>query len=131
VNERLEYVLDSTALIALVLGEPGFERVQELLDRSVINAVNLTESIHKLVRKGSAARAVERLLQGLELNVIDWSESLSYQSAEFAVMGKAQGLSLGDRACLALAKHLDATAVTADGTWRRVPGLGVRVLMFR
>jgi ribonuclease VapC len=131
VNERPEYVLDSTALIALVTKEPGFERVQELLERSTINAVNLTETIHKLVQKGSPHRLVERKLQGLQLNVIAWSESLAYHSAEFANLGKSHGFSLGDRACLALAKQLHATAVTADQVWRQVPGLGVAVLMFR
>jgi ribonuclease VapC len=131
VNGRLEYVLDSTALIALVLGEPGFERVQGLLERSGVSAVNLTETIHKLVQKGSAQRSVEHLVQGLQLNVIAWSEDLSYQSAEFAVLGKSHGLSLGGRACLTLAKQLKATAVTADQAWTEVPALGVRLLMFR
>jgi len=88
-------------------------------------------ALHKVVQKGSDARLVERMLQGLQLNVIAWSESLAYRSAEFATFGKSHGLSLGDRACLALAKQLRATAVTADGAWRQVPGLGVRLLMFR
>jgi ribonuclease VapC len=131
VNGRLDYVLDSTALIALVGREPGFENVQALLERSAINAVNLTETIHKLVQKGSDNRLVERMLQGLQLNVIAWSESLAYRSAEFALYEKSHGLSLGDRACLALAKQLRATAVTADRAWRQVPGLGVRLLIFR
>jgi ribonuclease VapC len=117
VNGRVDYVLDSTALIALVAREPGFERVEELLERSAINAVNLTETIHKLVQKGSASRVVERMLQGLQLNVIAWTEDLAYRSAEFAILGKSHGLSLGDRACLALARQLHATALTADQAW--------------
>lgn len=130
-NGRLEYVLDSTALIALVLGEPGFERVQALLEKSAISAVNLTETIHKLVQKGPATRSVEHLLQALQLNVVAWSEDLSYRSAEYAALGKSHGLSLGDRACLTLAKQLKATAVTSDLAWGKVPALGVRLLMFR
>jgi ribonuclease VapC len=131
VNGRLEYVLDSTALIALVLGESGCERVQALLEKSAISAVNLTETIHKLVQKGPAARSVEHLLQSLQLNVVAWSEDLSYRSAEYAVLGKSHGLSLGGRACLTLAKQWKATAVTSDLAWGKVPGLGVRLLMFR
>ena len=105
--------------------------MQELLERATISAVNLTETIHKPVGKGSADGLVERLLQGLRLNVADWSEGLAYSSGEFADLGRSHGLSLGDRACLTLAKQLHATAVTADRTWRQVPGLGVKILMFR
>jgi ribonuclease VapC len=131
VNGQVEYVLDSTALIALVLREPGWERVAEVLDRSAISAVNLMETIHKLVQKGSPYRVAERLIRELRLDVMDWSESLAYRSAEFASFGHSHGLSLGDRACLTLTKHLHATAVTSDRAWRQVPGLGVSLLSFR
>jgi len=57
------------------------------------------------------------MLQGLQLNVIAWTEDLAYRSAEFAILGKSHGLSLGDRACLALARQLHATALTADQAW--------------
>jgi ribonuclease VapC len=129
VNARLDYVLDSTALIALIAEEPGFEKVQELLESAIISAVNLSETIHKLIQKGSTDNLVKRLLRGLQLNVVDWSEGLAYSSAEFASLGRSHGLSLGDRACLTLAKQLHATAVTADRAWRQVPG--VKILMFR
>jgi PIN domain nuclease of toxin-antitoxin system len=67
----------------------------------------------------------------LELRVEDWSEDLAYRSAEFTRFNKSHGLSLGDRACLTLAKQLHATAVTSDQTWRRLPALGVRIMAFR
>jgi PIN domain nuclease of toxin-antitoxin system len=56
---------------------------------------------------------------------------LAYRSAEFTRFNKSHGLSLGDRACLTLAKHLRATAVTSDRTWRRIPSLGVPIMIFR
>ncbi|HYL76829.1 MAG TPA: type II toxin-antitoxin system VapC family toxin [Bryobacteraceae bacterium] len=130
-NGRREYVLDSTALLALVFRETGWEKVVDLAPRSSIGAVNLTETIHKLIHRGSSAHAAEDLLQKMELDVVDWSEDLAYRSAEFAMFGRSHGLSLGDRACLALAKHLHATAVTSDRAWREIRGLGVPVLMFR
>lgn len=119
-NGRVKYVLDSTALIALVSSEPGCENVAAILDGSTISAVNLTETIHKLVQRGSAPQIVERLLGELQLNVTEWTETLSYRSAEFAMFGRSHGLSLGDRACLTLAKQLRATAVTSDHAWRPV-----------
>jgi ribonuclease VapC len=131
VNALPEYVLDSTALIALVSQEPGHERVTEILERATISAVNLTETIQKLVQRGSPRGVVERLLRNMQLTVTDWSESMAYRSAEFAMLGRSHGLSLGDRACLTLAKQLNATAVTADRAWRQVSGLGVSLLIFR
>jgi ribonuclease VapC len=131
VNGRFDYVLDSTALIALIAQEPGYEKVQDVLDNSTISSVNLTEVIHKLVQKGTNLRIVERLLKELQLNVIDWSEVLAYRSAGFATFGKSHGLSLGDRACLTLARQLQAAAVTADRAWRQVPELGVELFVFR
>jgi PIN domain nuclease of toxin-antitoxin system len=51
VNGRLDYVLDSTAPIALIAQEPGHEKVQDVPDNAAISTVNLTEVIHKLVQK--------------------------------------------------------------------------------
>jgi ribonuclease VapC len=131
VSSRAEYVLDSSALIALLSLETGYQRVAELMSASVISAVNLAETVNKLVREVPSMEAVRELLAKLELSVEDWTEDLAYQSREFVPFNKSHGLSLSDRACLTLAKHLDATAVTSDRAWQRLPSLGVSVMMFR
>jgi ribonuclease VapC len=131
VSSKIEYVMDSTALIAVVYQEPGYERVVEILDKSAISAVNLAEIINKLILRGSPAEAVRHALLKLELTVEDWTDDLAYRSAEFTPFTKSHGLSLGDRACLTLAKQLHATAVTSDRTWRRMPSLGVPIMIFR
>jgi len=131
VSSKIEYVMDSTALIAVVYQEPGYERVVEILDKSAISAVNLAEIINKLILRGSPAEAVRHALLRLELTVEDWTDDLAYRSAEFTPFTKSHGLSLGDRACLTLAKQLHATAVTSDRTWRRMPSLGVPIMIFR
>ncbi len=130
-NSMTEYVLDSTALIALVQLEAGHQRVAELMERSAISAVNLAETIHKLVQRGASTGGIRGSLAHLELAVQDWTEDLAYLSSEFTQFTKSHGLSLGDRACLTLAKHLRATAVTSDRAWRRIPSLGVRIMIFR
>jgi ribonuclease VapC len=122
--------LDSAAVIALLYLEPGYQRVAEVLDKSAISSVNLAEIFNKLVQKASA-QEVRELLRPLELQVEDWSEDMAYRSAEFSSFSKSHGLSLGDRACLTLAKQLRATAVTSDRAWRRLPSLGVRIMIFR
>lgn len=105
--------------------------MERILSESVISSVNLSEIINKLVLRGSSAEAARTSLSSLKLRVEDWTEELAYQSAEFTRFNKSHGLSLGDRACLTLAKRLHATAVTADRTWRRAPHLGVRIMIFR
>jgi ribonuclease VapC len=131
VNGTVEYVLDSTALIAIVEQEPGYQRVEDLLGNSAISAINLAETMNKLVDRGSPAETVRGVLVKLELTVEAWSEDMAYRSSEFTRFSKSHGLSLGDRACLTLAKQLRATAVTSDRTWRRLPSLGVRIMIFR
>lgn len=129
-SSKIEYVLDSAAVLALLRLEPGYQRVAELLERSVISSVNLAETLNKLAQK-TPLKEARVLLLGMELRVEDWSEEMAYLSAEFSKFNKSHGLSLGDRACLALAKQLHATAVTSDGNWRRTPSLGVRIMLFR
>jgi ribonuclease VapC len=127
----IEYILDSTALIALVGLETGSQRVGELLETSAVSAVNLAETANKLLEKGFSAAEVRVSLAKLKLKIEDWSEDMAYRSAEFSRFNKSHGLSLGDRACLTLAKQLHATAVTSDRAWRRLPSLGVSVMLFR
>jgi ribonuclease VapC len=127
----IEYILDSTALIALVGLETGSQRVGELLETSAVSAVNLAETANKLLEKGFSAAEVRVSLAKLKLKIEDWSEDMAYRSAEFSRFNRSHGLSLGDRACLTLAKQLHATAVTSDRAWRRLPSLGVSVMLFR
>src|SRR5437588_708593 len=110
----VEYVLDASALIALLMGEPGHDKVREVLDRAIISAVNLAEVVAKMIQKGAEREVTGRLLRELSLTVVDWTEALAYASAEFAPLAWKNGISLGDRACLTLARQLHATAVTAD-----------------
>jgi ribonuclease VapC len=130
VSLKIEYVLDSSAVLALLHLEPGYQRVAELLEQSAISSVNLAEIFNKLVQRASTEE-VREFLRPLELQVEDWSEDMAYRSAEFSAFSKSHGLSLGDRACLTLAKQLRATAVTSDRAWRRLPSLGVRIMIFR
>jgi ribonuclease VapC len=131
VNSSADYVLDSSALLALLGLETGHQQVAEVIRRSVVSAVNLAEVTNKLAHETPSVEAVRMIVASLELHVVDWTEEMAYQSAEFTPFNKSHGLSLGDRAYLTLAKRLPATAVTADRTWRRAPHLGVRIMIFR
>ena len=129
-TEQPQYVLDSSAVIALVRREQGWEKVQSALEHSVISAISLTESMTKLIRQGGEPRLVERLLRALDLEVIPWDEQLAWASRHLCPLAWTNGISFADRACLTLARHLDLAAMTADSEWKK-PRQGVQVHLFR
>ncbi len=108
-------VLDASAVLAFLLGEPGAERVEAALDGGFIGAANWAEVAQK-VRSAPADWGMARaLLLSYSLAV----EPVTSADAETAaaLWRRGSGLSLGDRLCLALAERLDATVLTADRAW--------------
>jgi ribonuclease VapC len=129
-TDRAQYVLDSSTLIVLVRGEPGSETVRAAMGASVVGAVNLTETMAKLIRAGSEPRLVERYLRGLQLEIVPWDEELAWESRALCSPAWTQGISFADRACLALARHLRLAAITSDAAWKKLD-IGVRVVLLR
>ena len=113
-------VLDSSALLCLLNGEAGAERVAEALPFAVIGAVNLAEVVTKLRECGLSAEEVEEALGGFNLDVRPFTAVQAYSTGQLRQSTRSQGLSLGDRACLALAVELGAPALTADQAWGKV-----------
>jgi len=120
---KAQFVLDASALLSIVLDERGRERVDEVLDRSGIHAVNLAEVIGRLVRSGMPAEKAIATLHELQLEV---EEEFGASQAEFcgALLGTRRdlGLSLGDCVCLTMAAFRGAVAVTADRRWQELDG---------
>jgi PIN domain nuclease of toxin-antitoxin system len=120
---KAQFVLDASALLSMVLDERGHERVDRILDRSRIHAVNLAEVVGRLVRSGMPAEKAAATLQELQLEV---EEEFGARQAEScgALMGTRRdlGLSLGDCVCLTTAAWLGAVAVTADRRWKELEG---------
>jgi len=120
---KAQFVLDASALLSIVLDERGHERVDRILDRSRIHAVNLAEVVGRLVRSGMPAERAVATLHELHLEV---EEQFGARQAEFcgALLGTRRdlGLSLGDCVCLTMAAWLGAVAVTADRRWQQLDG---------
>jgi PIN domain nuclease of toxin-antitoxin system len=120
---KAQFVLDASALLSIVLDERGHERVDRILDRSRIHAVNLAEVVGRLVRSGMPAERAVATLHELHLEV---EEEFGARQAEFcgALLGTRRdlGLSLGDCVCLTMAAWLGAVAVTADRRWKELDG---------
>ncbi len=123
-----QVVLDASALLALLLGEPGAERIRPVLAVSAICAVNFAEVIGYFCRNGVAVADIRRVLDPLPAVRVPFDESLAYEAGLLLPVTRPYGLSFGDRACLALARRLDIPALTADRSWQKAgAAAGLRV----
>ena len=123
-------VLDASALLAYLQDEPGGERVRAVIANAVMSTVNWAEVIGKARDEGVDTRGLQDDLASLGLAF----EPFSVAQAEIAGQLKGRtrhlGLSLADRACLALGIDRDETVYTADRAWLG-PDLGVDVEAIR
>lgn len=113
-------VLDASAMLAFLQDEPGARTVEKYLTRASMSTVNWAEVVQKLHEVGVELNGLRDEILGLGLDLVP----LEVEDAELAGMLRKQtrsaGLSLGDRACLALATRLRVRAVTADRDWLKV-----------
>jgi PIN domain nuclease of toxin-antitoxin system len=118
-----QFVLDASALLSILQNEPGQERVNRILDRSRIHAINVAEVIGRLIHVGMPAENAFAVLRDLHLEI---DEAFGAAQAEFcgALLGTSRdlGLSLGDCVCITMAAWLGAVAVTSDQSWKRLDG---------
>jgi PIN domain nuclease of toxin-antitoxin system len=126
----VEYVLDASALLALLNAETGADLVQDFLPDASISTVNLAEAVTRLSAVGMPENDIRNTLTLLGLEVIHFDEEQAYQAGLLYSYGRVYGLSLGDRACLALARTSAATAVTADRAWEELD-LGIEIKLIR
>jgi PIN domain nuclease of toxin-antitoxin system len=123
-----EAALDASAVLALLLGEPGAEAVALRLPKAVIGAVNAAEVLGKLVGAGMPAADARTALEALGIDVVPFDREQAVDVGALRRVTSSAGLSLGDRACLALARSRAAEAVTMDAAWAGLD-TGVRVVV--
>ena len=124
------YVLDASALLCLLNQEPGAVRVGEAMAGATISAANLIEVISKLIDKGLDGPTVVADLAELDMVVADVDRTQAEQAGLLRLKTRTHGLSLGDRACLALAQQTGSIALTGDRAWAGL-NLGIEVELFR
>ena len=115
-----KYVLDASAILALLNQEHGEDRVARLLPQSVVSAVNAAEVLSKLVDGGMPIDAACESVDLLRLEVIDFTRRLAERSALLRPSTRKKGLSLGDRSCLALGIEMGSEVVTAEKDWDKL-----------
>ncbi len=123
-------VLDASAVLAMIQQEPGGAAVAELLGRAVISSVNLAEVGSRVIDGGVDAQVAKRMLDDFYLEVPDFDAEMAHASAALRAETRFLGLSLGDRACLALGKTLGLPVLTADRAWGKLD-IGVEVQLLR
>jgi PIN domain nuclease of toxin-antitoxin system len=112
-----EVVLDASALLALLHREPGHEEVARVIPDAAISAVNISEVVSKLAESGMPGEKIEEALEGLALEICDFGRELAFQAGMLRLTTRSRGLSLGDRACLALGERLNLPVLTTDRAW--------------
>jgi Uncharacterized protein conserved in bacteria len=136
-SETLASVLDASALLAHLNEEKGASVVrQAMADGAAISVVNWIEVLSKIAQRGEDPELAAAEMKGAGLigNVVTIeavTEQDSIEIARLRPLTKKQGLSLADRACLALSIRLGVPAVTGDRDWQALPEVGVAVKLIR
>ena len=123
-------VVDSSAVVAAVLEEPGGEEMASRDGPFLISAVNLCEVLERLAVGIVAESQTLAMLEDLGLVLVDFTPDLAAMAARLKAPTRSVGLSLGDRACLALALREQAPVLTGDRAWSKVD-VGVEVVLIR
>jgi ribonuclease VapC len=123
-------ILDASALIAFLHDEPGSGAVLDAIAQAAaVSVVNWAEALSKVAADGDDPQAVAVGFEGT-LIFEPLTETDCIEIARLRPITKARGLSLADRACLALAKRLDIPVLTADRDWSDLD-LGIAVQLIR
>jgi ribonuclease VapC len=125
-----EAVLDASALVAFLRNEPGAEKVAAVLPLACISAVNLAETLSKMVEYGKPLEEVGYQIERLRIPAIPFDAVQAKIVASLWKVTRVAGLSLGDRACLALSLQRGLPVLTADRKWAAAD-VGVKVDMIR
>lgn len=123
-------VLDASALLAFLNDEPGGEVVEGVIDVAALSTVNWAEVVQKALDRAIDVEDLQPDLEALGLTIVPFTAAQAEQTARLRAVTRSAGLSLGDRACLALASELGLPALTTDRIWSELP-LSVEVRVVR
>ena len=123
-------VLDSSAILALFEKEQGWEKVRAALPDGVVSSLTLAEVVTRLTLRGGKPSEIAAAWDGLQFVVEPFDDARARIAGLLVDKTRPFRLSLADRACLALARELGLSVVTADRSWRKVQ-IGVEVVLIR
>ncbi|WP_066918731.1 type II toxin-antitoxin system VapC family toxin [Methylobacterium sp. CCH5-D2] len=123
-------VFDTSAVIALLRGEPGAPIVAGRVGQAAMSTVNLQELIKALILRGVVLPVIEEMIQELRLDLHAHDREAAFAAARLTEATRSHGSGLGDRTCMALAIKLGVPVLTTDRAWAKlkIPGLTVEVV---
>ncbi|WP_066658831.1 type II toxin-antitoxin system VapC family toxin [Sphingomonas sp. CCH9-E2] len=122
-------VLDASAIIALALGERGGGVVAALAKGALMSAVNMSEFLQRMADRNVPHDDAAEQLARFEIDIVAFQHHHAIQAAAYRPLTRHLGLSLGDRACLALARERQSTILTADRRMAEANvGLDIRMI---
>jgi PIN domain nuclease of toxin-antitoxin system len=123
-------VLDASALLAFLHDEPGADRIRQALDGGIVSAVNWAEVVQKSLQRRADVAGMQEEFAEIGVAFEPFTASQAEITAHLWEKTRRHGLSLADRACLALAMVRKAPVLTADRVWGELE-LGIEVQMLR
>lgn len=123
-------VFDASAVLALLNREAGWQKAEAALGDASISSVNVCEVLSRLIERSVPEKAAWEIFGALELESIPFGNGHAREAAHLRAATRKQGLSLGDRACLALARTLKRPVMTADRAWKDMD-VGVEIRLLR
>ena len=123
-------VADASAVLAFAFREAGWETAMPLLRGSLISAVNAAEVTSRYIAEGGSMTSTRGMLDDLYVVVSPFDAEQAFHTGELHRQTRPYGLSMGDCACLALARARNLPVVTADRAWRSLP-LDLEVVLIR
>jgi ribonuclease VapC len=123
-------VLDSSAIIAVINNEPGAERVLLVSDGASVSTLIVAEVTSWLAVRDAHEDEIHRTIADFNLVVQPFHQSRAIAAGLLVRKTGHRGLSLADRACLALAIELGMPVLTGDRAWRDLD-IGVEMRIFR
>ena len=124
-------VLDASALLAYLFREAGHDIVEKHLESACISTVNLSEVTGRFTRDGIDASLFVQEIQRTSIEIVPFTQTQALYTANLIPLTQRYGLSLGDRACLALAKDRHLAALTADSVWSDLINIHVDIVQIR
>lgn len=123
-------VVDASAVLAILFDEPGGDIAASMSQGAVLSAVNAVEVLEKFVeRRGGTESDAAALLERLDIAIVPFDRRQTLLAAEWKPLFAGKGISLADRACLALGKYLGLPVLTADRAWAQLDvGVDIRLI---
>jgi PIN domain nuclease of toxin-antitoxin system len=123
-------ILDASALLTILLDEHGADMVRPHMASAQMSIVNLCETYTRLIEAGLSKADADDQVAQLGLRIRSFREAHALEAAVLRPLTRHVGLSMGDRACLALARLNDLPVLTADRLWADLD-IGVDIRLIR